>query len=286
MSWFFNNNKQRERDLALRAQLEKGSMPLSYNEHPRNEADNVIVLEKEPVKQKTSNEIIQEIHDSYDNAHMDLLAFAKKTLAECETEDILKGERLSKLGFLNSAKAKAAAHVLEQRQEAQKKASLIEYYQQKYPFQKFINIEQVQAINKKYGLTCVTADCYLMNIPEKNLSEIENFKFDDVDAVYAITVENDKGSFTEHFQASRKLVNERWYKETKEKEPFYISCPPHEAKIKNGYHMGENGFMQKTAIVNPVNDPIVLQPVKGGFLIVTKWGLEASDPMLTNEIMN
>lgn len=35
-----------------------------------------------------------------------------------------------------------------------------------------------------------------------------------------------------------------------------------------------------------VYDPIVLQPVKGGYLIVSKWGPEASDEIVTNEIFN
>lgn len=35
-----------------------------------------------------------------------------------------------------------------------------------------------------------------------------------------------------------------------------------------------------------LEDPIVLQPVKGGYLIVSAWGDEASDPDVVNEIMN
>ncbi len=35
-----------------------------------------------------------------------------------------------------------------------------------------------------------------------------------------------------------------------------------------------------------VDDPIVLQQVKGGYLIVSKWGLEASDALLVNEVLN
>jgi regulator of replication initiation timing len=35
-----------------------------------------------------------------------------------------------------------------------------------------------------------------------------------------------------------------------------------------------------------IDDPIVLQPVRGGCLIVDKWGPEASDPALVNEINN
>ena len=36
----------------------------------------------------------------------------------------------------------------------------------------------------------------------------------------------------------------------------------------------------------PAPDPVVLQPVNGGYLIVSKWGDEASDKDLVNEIDN
>lgn len=35
-----------------------------------------------------------------------------------------------------------------------------------------------------------------------------------------------------------------------------------------------------------IPDPVVLQPVKGGYLILTAWGPEASDPDVVNERMN
>ena len=36
----------------------------------------------------------------------------------------------------------------------------------------------------------------------------------------------------------------------------------------------------------PVPDPVILAPVIGGYLIVTAWGDEASDPIIQNEINN
>jgi hypothetical protein len=35
-----------------------------------------------------------------------------------------------------------------------------------------------------------------------------------------------------------------------------------------------------------IPDPVVLQPVKYGYLCLTKWGAEAEDPILLNEINN
>lgn len=47
--------------------------------------------------------------------------------------------------------------------------------------------------------------------------------------------------------------------------------------------------IQNRMLVNekePLDDPIVLKAVKGGYLIVTAWGNEASDPLVVNEINN
>ncbi len=43
--------------------------------------------------------------------------------------------------------------------------------------------------------------------------------------------------------------------------------------------------MLKESIIE-IPDPVVLKPVKGGYLIVTAWGDEASDPIVVNEINN
>lgn len=39
-------------------------------------------------------------------------------------------------------------------------------------------------------------------------------------------------------------------------------------------------------VYKDIPDPVVLQPVKGGYLILTAWGDEASDPIVVNEINN
>lgn len=71
-------------------------------------------------KQNDINAIIREIHKSYDTSVDRLLAEAKEILANCETEDIVKGERLSKLGFINSFKAKQSEEILRKKAEAEK----------------------------------------------------------------------------------------------------------------------------------------------------------------------
>lgn len=229
---------------------------------------------------KSEKEIIQEIHDSYDDANINILNWAYNIINN-QNEDVKKGERLAKLGFINTFKAITSKKEIQLKLEAEKKAKLIEYYNINYPFNKFITREEVSKINSKYNLVCVTADCYLMDIPEKNLIEIENFKIkDDNYLVYQAEIDDWKYSQTFNFLEKDELFNH--YTNVKE-EPFYISCPKNEADIKDGYIVKEDGFVLKD---KEIKDPIVLKPVKGGFLIVTKWGLEAEDNLTINQNFN
>jgi len=74
--------------------------------------------------------------------------------------------------------------------------------------------------------------------------------------------------------------------EIKRKAPFKIVAPQKDFNM-DGHVL--NGFkIEKEApqVTFFPDDPIVLQPVKGGYLIVTAWGPEASDPAVVNSINN
>jgi len=59
-------------------------------------------------------------------------------------------------------------------------------------------------------------------------------------------------------------------------------CAPVKDMDISGLGLVEGYKLQKKHIP----DPVVLQPVKGGYLILTAWGDEASDPLVMNEINN
>lgn len=64
------------------------------------------------------------------------------------------------------------------------------------------------------------------------------------------------------------------------KKPFKICASVKDFDTKNmnitdGYKLQQN-----------IPDPVVLQPVKGGYLVVSKWGLEGKDELLVNETNN
>jgi len=59
-------------------------------------------------------------------------------------------------------------------------------------------------------------------------------------------------------------------------------CAPVKDMDISGLELVEGYKLQKKHIP----DPVVLQPVKGGYLILAAWGDEASDPLVINEILN
>jgi hypothetical protein len=235
-----------------------------------------IVQSFEPVKDPQV--VIAEIHNSFDTASEKLLNDAKVILAG--SYDIEKGERLKKIGFVSAKKAVEASTIISEKQKNEELAKLIEYYQMNYPNNKFITEEKTKEICQKYGLLCAETKYYISDVPEKNLSEIENFKLKETE-MEKIEYGWMKWERTAHggylMPSSKKDEAETHHFE----KPDLKIC----ASVKDFYTKNmriEDGY--KLELNLP--DPIVLQPVKGGYLVVSKWGLEAEDADLINEKMN
>jgi hypothetical protein len=238
---------------------------------------------------KTTEQVIAEIHNDFDSASERLLKEAKDIVAK----DTGKGDRLRSLGFNNAKPVKEVEGVRQAQYEMRQLADRVSYFNQWYPHNKFITEESVKKICEKYGLVFADAQYYKGDVPEKNLREMEQFvlRKEDMDS-------DPIGSIVSHlrrslmgvnwgydFVAPRGLWNEMPspsydYEEPKAKKPSFKICAPEKdfdtsMLTKNGHRLELN-----------IPDPIVLQPVKGGYLIVTKWGLEASDDLVKNEKAN
>ena len=76
-------------------------------------------------------------------------------------------------------------------------------------------------------------------------------------------------------------VVDNWFKDPDDKfingKNLLIIAPEHKLNVSKG-KIEDN--------VLKIKDPIVLQPVKEGYLIVSSWGLEASDELVVNKINN
>lgn len=243
---------------------------------------------------------IEAIHNEFDAAGQRLVEEAKLILSNQQLDE--KGERLSKLGFTNSKAATKNKKIKEENMERQmnyekkKEASKwVEYYGQWYPNSKFITKEIVEEICKKYNLLCGDVDRYTGDVPLKNVQEMEQFRLRQEDMKCHTELDNwhrnRQWDYARNMRSGlfgdptynpinsqlnpsgiARMSNQKYYS----RESFQICAPETDFNTRGMSKIGK--FL--------IPDPIVLQPVKGGYLIVTKWGLEASDELVVNEKQN
>lgn len=225
---------------------------------------------------------IEKIHNEFDSASEKLLSEAKAIIAG---SDVLKGNRLKSLGFVQAAPVGASKEAEEKRRLADK----IEYYQIWYPNYKFITEEMVEAICKKYGLLFGEASRYIGDIPEKNISEMEAFKLRDEDKETRTNIDDYYDQYRYHqmrqFSGLGGISTSRigYSSAPTEKKTYYFKKP---FKICAPVKDFDTKHMEVRDGYKLEYDPIVLQPVHMGYLIITKWGIEGDDASLVNEIKN
>lgn len=256
------------------------------------------------IDQRPPHEIVQEIHETF-YTEVDRLLADAKILNTHEVEDpavVAKAQRLAALGFTGSQEVKKSAADIDfidwmknLNAEKEKLKKAIEYFSFKYPHYKFITEDSVNTICKRYGLVYGEASRYTGTIPENNLREIEAFKIDEADECYisSFSVSHRWGTDVDIFYTNKAgVVNAEAKLEKRAKEwedvgsafvtgdvkksPFEIAAPASQMKED-----------QKQGIDF---DPVVLAPVffedKKHYLIVTAWGLEASDDLVINPVHN
>lgn len=261
---------------------------------------------------KNAISIEEQIYNDVYSAQELILQEAKRVLAIPPVFDNAKAERLrqlEKLGFKNFDEVKKLKEEREQQKKHSELNAMINYYRKVYPFHRFISQDSVQVIIKKYSLLLAKAGDYIAEIPEKNQQEIINFKVRRKDI--RVPTEMEEGwsrSFMPSYYdlyGDRSLINcfdairaqesgdpIQYYKDLEKKkrqdklayerellpgEDLLIIAPV--KKLDTRDRLVKDGVL-----IN--KDPIVLQPVVLGYLIVSSWGLEASDPLVVNSINN
>lgn len=282
------------------------------------------VVEAPVIEQRSQQEIIEEIHKSFNTAVDELMHYANQK--EDESSDLQKSidkaNRLRGLGFSNAATVKQVkseeTRLYVVKADNSRKDTLsraIKYYTQNYPLYKFITPESVNAICDKYGLVFGSAEGYVGDIPDRNIQDIENFKLKEEDQTYHDMTDqwtyqsrgyqhvpalhdaefyNQQQQVNESIKSGKAVLNESgyididdvwWKRRELAKTPFEIVAPQKDFDPE----MVKVGNMMVKKVV-PVEDPVVLKPVMFEgykyYLIVTCWGLEASDELVANEKMN
>lgn len=271
------------------------------------------VVEKVSLKNKTTNEIIEEIHESFYTEVDKLLASAKiLNCLDTDKNDLIeKCKRLKSLGFKNTTEIKEAEKELERlenlsRENESKKTltEAINYFSFKYPNYKFITEESVKKICSKYNLIYGSIDRYIGSVPDKNLKHIEDFKVNENDECFIyeermwgfgmreMSMQKNFITFDEHKKKNdiendsyaRNMLRDHRVRVINMKLPLEIAAP-----FKD-FNMDEMEVKDFKLSKIEIPDPVVLKPVlfngRKHYLIVTAWGIEASDELVVNERFN
>jgi len=254
---------------------------------------------------------VEQIHREFDTAQERLLAEAI-SIIENNQVSTDKGERLEKLGFTSTKEVKEYRTKKRALVVNTEQAELIKYYKQEYPFQKFLTVDELDRICKKYNLIYAPVGNYKENVPDKNLAEIETSKklnkkdkAGNLIKVLGNRFRSGRSGYrkflrdypdglvdsellrTRHYNIETALFtlydfHVSKYRETKRKGLF-IAAPKSHFNLKGLKNKGLGFFNSK---VFEVKDPIVFRHCRGGIQVLSKWGLEANDPALANEILN
>lgn len=126
------------------------------------------------------------------------------------------------------------------------------HYALRYPNYKFIPHEALQHVATKYGLLVRGTSHFTGPIPPANIREMQRF-------LATVVVQPDD------------------YNESLYFERFLIAAPRDQFVAEPQRSWPSEWLL---------DDPLVLQPVQGGYLVITAWGDEAADPDVLNERNN
>lgn len=73
---------------------------------------------------------------------------------------------------------------------------------------------------------------------------------------------------------------------TLDKQGLFIAAPKSNFNLDDMQAKGKHGYFEVKSTVKIEKDPIVFRYCKGGIQVLSKWGLEASDPAVINELEN
>lgn len=231
--------------------------------------------------------VVEEIHNEFFLASVNLLKEAECILKKSENESLKKGNRLLDIGFGETKEAKETSKLNAELSIKAKARDYILKYQNKYPLWRFIDGNHVNEICDKYNLVCGEIGQFKGFVPNMNLKEIEQFNEikneDKIYDIWSIGVVNE-------YIGQRLFDNgesaNQWkslYKKEKIEQGLMICAPLKDMKVdEDKYERIKNLITRKLE----APDPIVLKPIIGGYLIVTAWGDEASDPDVINPINN
>jgi len=250
---------------------------------------------------KTMNAIVEEIHDMFNTASDRAVTVAQEIMAS-KAPVRSDAEALRALGFRQAAPVVLAEKEHSRTKMAQEESDIVMYYQQRYPGYKFILEKQVQEICKKYNLVCGAVARYKGDVPSKNVQEITQFNMCNPihpeDRTYVRTYPNSisgpsTSSYEEYQRYIQKIEDRQKGAEEISIHMWHLSMYESIVTENKSYNICaplKDMDMSKAQLqgykVMDIPDPVVLYPVRGGAIVVSKWGIEAEDETVINQKMN
>lgn len=253
------------------------------------------------IKGQSPLEVVQEIHRRVLSSGDDCLKEANSILNSPQTENLELFEKMKKRGFGNAKEIKEKETEIKAQAEARAKATLINDYAIRYPHKKFISTEEMDKICTDYKLLLGADQHYTGSIPTRSMKEIVDFKLNPADEIYykgnwrateALKADKTKGVIEwseiskEQYMANtangtQLVQNNKRTHYISNKDYFMVGAPESMFQIEG---MVKEGNQLKKVV--EVDDPVCLQPVRFGYIIVAVWGEEIAIEKMQNPKMN
>lgn len=238
---------------------------------------------------------------------------------------------LKDLGFVNSETVKEANKIKQRKETINQTIQLtklqvdtIKELKQKYPFEKFITVEELNRICKKYNLIYAPVSKYIRDVPEKNVLEMKKAKpLEDIDKIqneYKIRGVNFMVNETDEYkkfvkenvigktvnvklddisddkfkkifgkQFKGKRCSEFWYDTIKcekiDKSGLFISAPKTHFDLSKLSKQTDFGYFDVKVV--EIKDPVVFEFCKNDICrIITKWGTDDDQSYLDSSLIN
>jgi hypothetical protein len=238
--------------------------------------------------------LVEQIHSEIDNSSQKLLTVAKENYSNIQ----LNIKTLTKLGFVNSLN-------IQREKKLQSEMELYQtviYYAREYPKMKFLTHEIFNNICKKYNLTKTVVENYTGEIPAEKLTEIytnhksiKNIDYDKNRIFIKMREQNWDEDKTVYVEITKKDFNnlernilELIASDYNFRYPYLAvaGSTKKEVQISTLMIACDKSLVAKKQLspnilvknINP--DPIVYFPVRGGLLILSKWGKEGLEKQL------
>lgn len=264
------------------------------------------MLETKVKTVKTPLEIVKEIHHKVLTSGERCLEESKVIQASTTMQDYDLVQKMEARGFGKTKEVIEKKAEIEKNRLAIERAKNVQHYGLYYT-QKYIPVEEMEAICKEYNLIMGADKHYIGSIPTRSQLEIVNFKLRDEDVIYQKGVFKSISSAVDGNERTLKgtiewseIEKEQYMQETMRgtnlikdnnrthyitNKDYFILCAPKEMFELEGVIV--DGVQMKEVIeIKEIHDPICLQPVKNGFLVVAVWGEELAIEAMKNPKMN